>query len=79
MLLLYLPYVCSHIHFSSLSIMPFEGFCQAITPDIRSIIQKGLLYHLCSPIKGSVAALQFVARDGYEIVVLLWGHGGMCC
>jgi alpha-galactosidase len=41
---------------------------------VRSIIQNGLLYRLRSPRAGSVAAAQYVARDGSEIVLFVWGH-----
>jgi len=41
---------------------------------VRLIIQNGLLYRLCSPRAGSFAAVQYVARDGSEIVVFVWGH-----
>jgi alpha-galactosidase len=41
---------------------------------VRSTIQNGLLYRLRSPRAGSVAASQYVARDGSEVVVFAWGH-----
>jgi alpha-galactosidase len=41
---------------------------------VRLIIQNGLLYRLRSPRAGSFAAVQYVARDGSEIVVFVWGH-----
>jgi alpha-galactosidase len=41
---------------------------------LRSTIQNGLLYRLRSPRAGSVAAAQYMARDGSEVVVLVWGH-----
>jgi alpha-galactosidase len=41
---------------------------------VRSTIQNGLLYRLRSPRTGRVAAAQYVARDGNEVVVLVWGH-----
>ena len=41
---------------------------------VRSTIQNGLLYRLRSPRKGAVAAVQYVARDGSEVVVFVWGH-----
>jgi alpha-galactosidase len=41
---------------------------------MRSTIQNGLLFRLRSPRKGHVAAAQYVARDGSEVVVFVWGH-----
>jgi alpha-galactosidase len=41
---------------------------------LRSTIQNGLLYRLRSPRTGRVAASQYVARDGSEVVVFAWGH-----
>ncbi len=41
---------------------------------VRSVIQNGLLYRLRSPRTGGVAASQYMARDGSEIVVFAWGH-----
>jgi alpha-galactosidase len=41
---------------------------------VRSTIQNGLLYRLRSPRVGSVAATQYVARGGSEVVVFAWGH-----
>ena len=41
---------------------------------VRPTIQNGLLYRLLSPRAGSVAASQYVARDGSEVVVFAWGH-----
>ncbi len=41
---------------------------------VRQVIQNGLLYRLHSPRAGRVAASQYVARDGSEVVVLVWGH-----
>lgn len=41
---------------------------------VRPVIQNGLLYRLRSPRAGSVAASQYVARDGSEVVVFTWGH-----
>jgi alpha-galactosidase len=41
---------------------------------VRSTIQNGLLYRLRSPRAGRVAASQYVAQDGSEVVVLAWGH-----
>jgi alpha-galactosidase len=41
---------------------------------VRSTIQNGLLYRLRSPRTGRVAASQYVARDGSEVVVFAWGH-----
>jgi alpha-galactosidase len=41
---------------------------------VRSTIQNGLLYRLLSPRTGNVAASQYIARDGSEVVVLAWGH-----
>src|SRR5260370_32148377 len=41
---------------------------------VRPVIQNGLLYRLRSPRAGRVAASQYVARDGSEVVVFAWGH-----
>jgi alpha-galactosidase len=41
---------------------------------VRSMIQNGLLYRLCSLRKGHAAAVQYVSRDGSEVVVFVWGH-----
>ena len=41
---------------------------------VRSVIQNGLVYRLQSPRKGSVTAIQYVARNHDEVVVLVWGH-----
>ena len=41
---------------------------------VRPTIQNGLLYRLRSPRVGSVAASQYIARDGSEVVVFAWGH-----
>jgi alpha-galactosidase len=41
---------------------------------VRSTIQNGLLYRLRSARTGRVAASQYVARDGSEVVVFAWGH-----
>jgi alpha-galactosidase len=41
---------------------------------LRPVIQNGLLYRLCSPRTSSVAAAQYVAREGREVVVFAWGH-----
>ncbi len=41
---------------------------------VRSTIQNGLLYRLRSPRAGGVAAAQYVARDGNEVVVFAWGQ-----
>ncbi len=41
---------------------------------VRSTIQNGLLYRLRSPRSGKVAASQYVAQDGSEVVVFVWGH-----
>jgi alpha-galactosidase len=41
---------------------------------LRWTIQNGLLYRLCPPRGGSVAASQYSAQDGSEVVVLAWGH-----
>ena len=41
---------------------------------VRATIQNGLLYRLRSPRAGSVAASQYLARDGSEVVVFVWGH-----
>ena len=41
---------------------------------VRSVIQNGLLYRLRSPRAGEVTASQYVARDGSEVVVFVWGH-----
>jgi alpha-galactosidase len=50
-----------------------RGFI-AIYKRVRSVTQNGLLYRLLSPHTGSVAATQYVARDGSEVVVFAWGH-----
>jgi alpha-galactosidase len=50
-----------------------RGFV-AIYKRVRSTIQNGLLYRLRSPRAGSVAATQYLARDGSEIVVFAWGQ-----
>jgi alpha-galactosidase len=50
-----------------------SGFI-ALYKRVRSTIQNGLLYRLRSPRAGSVAASQYVARDGSEVVVFAWGH-----
>ncbi len=41
---------------------------------VRSVIQNGLLYRLRSPRTDGVAASQYIAPDGNEIVVFAWGH-----
>lgn len=41
---------------------------------VRSTIQNGLLYRLRSLRAGMVAAVQYVARDGHEVVVFAWGQ-----
>ncbi|HZU02975.1 MAG TPA: alpha-galactosidase, partial [Ktedonobacteraceae bacterium] len=41
---------------------------------VRSTIQNGLLYRLRSPRIGRVAASQYVAQDGSEVVVFACGH-----
>ncbi|HXX78788.1 MAG TPA: alpha-galactosidase, partial [Ktedonobacteraceae bacterium] len=41
---------------------------------VRSTIQNGLLYRLRSPRNGHITASQYVARDGSELVVFVWGH-----
>ncbi|HEX6483227.1 MAG TPA: alpha-galactosidase [Ktedonobacteraceae bacterium] len=41
---------------------------------VRPVIQNGLLYRLRSPRAGRVAASQYVARDGSEVVMFVWGH-----
>ena len=41
---------------------------------VRSTIQNGFLYRLRSPRTGSVAASQYVALDGHEVVIFAWGH-----
>ena len=41
---------------------------------VRSTIQNGLLYRLCSLRKGHIAAAQYITRDGSEVVVFVWGH-----
>jgi alpha-galactosidase len=50
-----------------------RGFI-ATYKQVHSIIQNGLLYRLCSPRTGRVAAAQYVVRDGSEVVVFAWGH-----
>ncbi len=46
----------------------------ALYKRVRSTIQNGLLYRLRSPRSGGVAASQYVAQDGSEVVVFAWGH-----
>ena len=46
----------------------------ALYKRVRSTIQNGLRYRLHSPRTGNVAASQYVARDGSEVVVFVWGH-----
>jgi alpha-galactosidase len=41
---------------------------------IRPVIQNGRLYRLRSPRVGSVAASQYIAQNGTEVVVFAWGH-----
>jgi alpha-galactosidase len=41
---------------------------------VRPVIQNGLLYRLRSPRAGGVAATQYVARDGSEVVVFALAH-----
>jgi alpha-galactosidase len=41
---------------------------------VRSTVQNGLLYRLRSPRTGSVAASEYVAQDGSEVVVFAWSH-----
>lgn len=41
---------------------------------VRPVIQNGLLYRLRSPRVGNVAASQYIAQDGSEVVVFAWGH-----
>jgi alpha-galactosidase len=50
-----------------------RGFIATYTR-VRPVIQNGLLYRLRSPRAGRVAASQYVARDGSEVVVFAWGH-----
>jgi alpha-galactosidase len=46
----------------------------ALYKRVRSTIQNGLLYRLRSPRTGRIAASQYVAQDGSEVVVFAWGH-----
>ncbi|MGI9057995.1 MAG: GH36 C-terminal domain-containing protein [Ktedonobacteraceae bacterium] len=46
----------------------------ALYKRVRSTIQNGLLYRLRSPRTGGIAASQYVAQDGSEVVVFAWGH-----
>ncbi|HLI07644.1 MAG TPA: alpha-galactosidase [Ktedonobacteraceae bacterium] len=46
----------------------------ALYKRVRSTIQNGLLYRLRSPREGNVAASEYVAQDGSEVVVFAWGH-----
>jgi alpha-galactosidase len=41
---------------------------------IRPVIQHGLLYRLREPVAGDLSAVQYVARDGSEVVVIAWLH-----
>jgi alpha-galactosidase len=41
---------------------------------VRPVIQNGLLYRLRSPRAGNIVASQYIARNGSEVVVLVWGH-----
>jgi alpha-galactosidase len=50
-----------------------RGFI-ALYKQVRSTIQNGLLYRLKSPRAGTFAASQYVAQDGGEVVLLVWGH-----
>lgn len=45
---------------------------------VRSTIQNGLLYRLRSPRTPGCAASQYVARDGSEVVVFVWGREQHC-
>src|SRR5260370_3259231 len=59
--------------------LPISTYCEAATlpargERVRPVIQNGLLYRLRSPRAGRVAASQYVARDGSEVVVFAWGH-----
>ncbi len=46
----------------------------AVYKRVRPTIQNGLLYRLRLPRAGGAAASQYVARDGSETVVFVWGH-----
>jgi alpha-galactosidase len=46
----------------------------ALYKHVRSTIQNGALYRLRSPRTGKAAASQYVAQDGTEVVVFVWGH-----
>jgi alpha-galactosidase len=46
----------------------------ALYKGVRATIQNGSLYRLRSPRMGKAAASQYVAQDGDEVVVLVWGH-----
>lgn len=37
-------------------------------------IQSGLLYRLRLPRKGHSAAAPYLAKDGSEVIVFVWGH-----
>ena len=41
---------------------------------MRPTIQNGLLYRLRPPRAGKIAASQYVAPDGSEVVVFAWGQ-----
>jgi alpha-galactosidase len=41
---------------------------------IRPVIQHGLLYRLREPAAGDLSAVEYVARDGSEVVVIAWLH-----
>ena len=48
--------------------------CISMYKRVRSTIQNGLLYRLHSPRNAHVAASQYLAQDGSEVVVFVWGH-----
>lgn len=41
---------------------------------IRPVVQHGLLYRLVPPERGELTAVEYVARDGSEVVVLAFAH-----
>ncbi len=41
---------------------------------IRPVVQHGLLYRLRPPVSDDLSAVQYVARDGSEVVVIAWQH-----
>lgn len=41
---------------------------------IRPTIQNGFMYRLHSPRTGTMAATQYIAQNGGEVIVFVWGH-----